>query len=250
MKDKVRQIINTRQFNICIIAFIIFAILFVAGVVSLKYNVEGEMNIPFNISKISIISTIEGNDIEDKENKWNLEISQNNDVYLYIKRNDSYKETETIESIKLDNFYIQRFSNIGKIKLLKVDSNTENIMFKNISDNEVQNIEYIGDIKSDIKEQKISNLGGLVIFRYSVSNIGNYISNDEEEIKHDDLLNKLSISNDDLKFKASFDIYINLSSKKSYKSNISLEFPINDVVNNGTQSIEYNDLSDIVFKRM
>ena len=114
----------------------------------------------------------------------------------------------------------------------------------------MQSIQYIGDLESNIKEQKISNQGGLVVFRYSVEDIGNYISNEDEEISHDNLLNKLSISNDDLKFKVSFDILVNLSSKKSYKSNVSLEFPVDDVVNKGTQSKEYENLNDIVFKRM
>ena len=250
MKDKIKQILNTKQFNIIMVAFIIFSILFITSIISLKYVVEGENNLPFNISKISVISTIEGTDVEDEGNKWNIEISQNNDVYVYIKKNDDYKETEVIDSIKLDNFNIEKYSNIGKIKLLKADNNTENVIFKNTSDNEVQSIEYIGDLESNIKEQKISNQGGLVVFRYSVEDIGNYISNEDEEINHDNLLNKLSISNDDLKFEVSFDIFINLSSKKSYKSSVSLEFPINDVVNGGTQSKEYSDLNDIVFKRM
>lgn len=249
-KEKIKQLLDTKQFNIIMVAFIIFFILFIASVISLKYIVEGENDLPFNISKISVISTIEGTDIEDEGNKWNLEISQNNDVYLYIKRNNDYKETELINSIKLDNFKIEKYSNIGKIKLFKSDNNTENPMFKNISDNEVQSIEYIGDLEANIKMQKISNQGGLVVFRYSVTDIGNYISNEDEEINHDNLLNKLSINNDDLKFKVSFDIFINLSSKKSYKSNVSLEFPIDDVVNNGTQSKEYESLNDIVFKRM
>lgn len=250
MKDKIKQILNTKQFNIIIVAFIIFLIVFITSVISLKYIVEGENNLPFNISKISVISTIEGTDIEDEENKWNLEISQNNDIYLYIKKNDDYKETELISSIKLDNFNIEKYSNIGKIKLFKADSNKENMIFKNISDNEVANIEYIGDLEANIKEQRISNQGGLVVFRYSIGDIGNYISNEDEEINHDNLLNKLAINNDDLKFKVSFDVFINLSSKKSYKSSVSLDFPVDDVVNKGTQSKEYNNLSDIVFKRM
>ena len=42
----------------------------------LKYNVEGEDNLPFELSKIMVISTAEGNDIEGEqtENKWNLKI--------------------------------------------------------------------------------------------------------------------------------------------------------------------------------
>lgn len=250
MKEKIKQIIDTKQFHICMVALIVIAILFVVGVVSLKYNVEGEGNLPFYVSKISIISNVEGFDVEDNENKWNLQVNQNNDIYLYIKKNDEYKDTEIIESVKLNNFNIEQNSKIGEIKLLKPDSNIESVIFKNTTENEVNEIEYIGDMDSNIKEMKISNQGGLVVFRYAINNIGNYISNDDEEINHSELLKKLDVNNDDLKFKVTFDICITLNSGKAYKSNISLELPVNDIVNQGTQSTELTDLENIVFKRM
>lgn len=249
MKERIKQIINTKQFHVIMVMLIIFAILFVVGVVSLKYNVEGEGNIPFYISKISIISNVEGVDNDDNTNKWNLQVNQNNDIYLYIKKNDKYKDTEIIKSVKLDNFDIKEKSRVGEIKLLKPDGNIESVIFKNITENEVDSIEYIGDMESSIKELKISNQGGLVVFRYAINNIGNYTSNDDEEINHSNLLSKLNINNDDLKFKVTFDINITLNSGKTYKSNIELEIPVNDVVNNGVQSTEYTDLDNIVFKR-
>ena len=250
MKEKIQQIINTKQFHIIMVLFIIFAILFVVGVISLKYNVEGEGNLPFYISKISIISNVEGMDDEDTTNKWNLQVNQNNDIYIYIKKNEEYKDTEIIESVRLDNFNIQQNSKVGEIKLLKPDSNIESVIFKNIAENEIDKIEYIGSMDSSIKEMKISNQGGLVVFRYAINNIGNYISNDDEQINHSELLKKLNVNNKDLKFKVSFDIYFNLKERKIYKSNIELELPVNDVVNQGTQSMEYTDLNDIVFKRI
>lgn len=250
MKDKLKKIINTKQFHICMVFFIVFIILLVAVFVSIRYSVEGENNLPFNLSKISVISSVEGADAEDIINKWNLKVNQNNDVYLYIKKNDNYKDTEIIESIRLDNFVVDKYSKIGDLKLLKPDSNIENIIFRNSAENEVNSIEFIGSMDSNIKDMKISNQGGLVVFRYAVNNIKNYVSNDGEEISHNDLLKKLNINNDDLKFKVSFDIYINLNSGKSYKSVISLDFPVDNVVDGGIKSKEYTDLKDIVFKRM
>lgn len=241
---------NTRQFHICMVILIMFLILFVVGLISLKYKVEGEVNLPFELSKISVISNVEGTNVEDSTNKWNLSVNQNNDIYLYIKKNDNYKETEIIRSIELNNFNIQQASNIGEIKLFKPDSNVESVIFKNTDENEVDKIEYIGDMDSSIKNLKISNQGGLVVFRYAINNIGHYVSNEDEEINHSELLKKLSINNDDLKFKITFDILINLNSEKTYKSNIELELPIDDIVNQGVQSKEYTDLKKIVFKRM
>lgn len=252
MKEKLKQFMNTKQFHMCIIAIIIVIILFITGVITLMYNVEGEMNPPFELSKISIISSVEGTDIEDGINKWNLNVSQNNDVYLYINKNEEYNKKEIIDSIKLDNFSIKENSKIGELKLFKPDSSTQNYILKNISENEVNEIEFIGSMNSSIKDLKISNQGGLVIFRYAVNNIGNYISNNEKEVinsNSNELLKKLNINNDDLKFSISFDISINLNSGKSYKANIDLDFPVNDVVNEGTQSREITDLENIVFKR-
>lgn len=249
MKDKIKNILNTRQFHIGMVIFIVFIILFVVCIISLKYNVEGENVLPFDLSKISIISSIEAYNVEDAENKWNLNVNQNNDIYLYIKKNDNYKDVEVIDSIKLDNFIIQKNPDKGVLKLFKPDVNSESVIFKNISDNEVDYIEYLGSMESNIKDLKISNQGGLVVFRYAIDDLGNYISNEDEEINHSELLKKISVNNEELKFKISFDILINLNSGKSYKSSVDLELPVNDVVNQGTQSIEYTDLKDIVFKR-
>lgn len=250
LKDKIKQFINTKQFHIIMVLFIIFLILFIAGVITLKYNIEGEGNLPFYISKISVISNVEGVDTEDNTSKWNLQVNENNDIYIYIKKNENYKDTEIIDSVRLENFNIEQNSKVGEIKLLKPDSNIDSVIFKNVAENEADRIEYTGSMDSSIKEMKISNQGGLVVFRYAINNIGKYVSNDDEQINHSELLKKLNINNDDLKFKVFFDIYITLNGGKVYKANTDLELPVNDVVNHGTQSMEYTDLKDIVFKRM
>ena len=250
MKDIIKKIINTKEFHICMVICIIVIILFVAGIISLKYSVEGESNLPFELSKISVISSVEGTDNEDSQNKWNLTVNQNNDIYLYIKKNDNYKSTEIIQSIILDNFNIQQSSEIGQKKLFKPDSNIDTVMFKDIEENVTDKIEYKGDLDSSIKDLKISNQGGLIVCRYAITDIGNYISNDDEEINHQELLKKLNINNDDLKFKITFDITIKLESNKSYKANVELELPIDNVVDNGTQSREVTDLDSVIFKRV
>lgn len=250
LKEKIKQITNTKQFHMCMVLVIIVAIIFVSGVISLRYNVEGEGTPPFTISKVSIISSVDGTDVEGSEEKWNLKVNQNNDIYLYIKKNEDYKYTETIADIKLENFNITQSPKVGQIKLLKPDADAENVIFRNITENETQSIIYEGDIESNMKLMKVSNQGGLVVFRYAISELGNYTSNDDEQINHNELLKKLSISNDDLKFKVSFDISINLDSNKSYKANMSLELPVGNVVDDGIQSQENTDFKNIVFKRM
>lgn len=250
MKDKIREFINTKQFHIIMVCLIIFIIIFIAGISTLKYYVEGDNKLPFVLSKISIISNVEGIDVEDANNKWNLDVNQSNDIYLYIKKNDDFDKNETIKNIILDNFNVEQSPNVGKLKLYKPDTKVESVIFKNSAENEVQNIEYTGAMDSSIKEMKISNQGGLVVFRYAITEIGNYVSNDDQEVKHGELLKKLSINNDDLKFKVTFDITINLDSNKSYKANMSLDLPVNDVVNNGTQSLNIDNTDNIIFRRI
>lgn len=212
MKEKIKQIIDTKQFHICMVILIIVAILCTVGLITLKYNVEGENNLPFELSKITVISTIEGNDNEDANNKWNLTVNQNNDIYLYIKKNENYKTTEAIQSITLNNFNQEQTAKIGERKIYKPDANIESVIFKNAEENNTQKIEYNGALDSSIKELKISNQGGLVVFRYALDNIANYVSNDDAEINHDELLKKLNINNDDLKEKISFDVILKLES--------------------------------------
>ncbi len=254
MRENLKQFTNTKQFHICMVCSIMFIILFITGVIILKYSVEGEDNLPFDLSKISIFSIVEGTDVEDNANRWNLKVSQNNDVYLYIKKNENknenYENTESIKKIVLENFKVKNKPNVGSLKLYKPDSQMENKLFKNISENETDRVEFIGDMDASLKDLKISNQGGLVIFRYSVEDLGNYVSNDDNEINHDDLLKKLSINNDDIKFNISFDILMELNSRRQYKANVHLDLPINDIVNDGTQSIEYTDLKDIIFRRI
>ena len=70
----------------------------------LKYAVEGENNMPFELSQLIVVSTAEGVENNKNENIWNFDLMQNNDVYLYIGKNKSYKETEIIKNITLSNF--------------------------------------------------------------------------------------------------------------------------------------------------
>ena len=101
-----------------------------------------------------------------------------------------------------------------------------------------------------MKQMKISNQGGLIVFRSAISDIGNYISNDDELINHEQLLQKLNINQDNLEYSINFDITIKLKNEKTYQANISLDLPVENIVEAGTQSKEYTDLNDIVFKRV
>ena len=243
-----REIFNKKAFHISMIIVIIVVILFIVGILVLRYYVEGETNLPFELTKITVISNAEGID-EQSENKWDFTINQNNDIYLYIEKNENYGKTEVIDNITLTNFRIEKNSEIGEQKIYKPDSNAENVTFQNIQENEVQEIIYTGDLETDIKASKISNQGGLIVLRFANNNIGRYQSNEEEEINHNELLKKIGINEDDLKTKITFDLAINLKSGKTFFSTVSLELPVEGIVENGVTSREITDLDDIIFKR-
>lgn len=249
MKETLKKIVNKRYFHICMIIVIITVILFVLGIVTLRYNVEGETNMPFNLSKITIISSSEGMDKDSGENKWAFDVNQNNDIFLYIEKNKNYNKEEIIKSISINNINIEKEIQKGDIKLFKPSDSTENAMFCNKEENIIEKIEYTGDINSNLQQLKISNQGGVIAFRYSNYKIAEYISNDDE-IAFNNLLKSANINENDLKAKIKFDITIKIESGKEYKSNISLDVPVGNIIEEGTTSTEITDLNNLVFKRV
>ena len=248
MIDILRNLTKTKSFHICMIIVIIVVILFIVGMLVLRYNVEGETNMPFNLSKIAIISTQQGIDNGETNTRWSFDIQQANDIYLYIDKNDAYDKTEIIRSVRVDSFQIESNNN-ENIKLYKPNTREENIIFKYDDEDIIQSLEYTGDVESDLKNLKISNQGGIIAFRCSNNNVVEYKSNDEE-IKHEELLKKSNVTNESLQMKLSFDLIIKLESGKEYQAKIEVELPTRNVVEEGTTSSEITDLEDIVFKRI
>lgn len=246
MIEKIRNITKKKSFHLIVMISIIAIIIFVFGIILLKYNVEGEKNMPFELSKITIISSSEGMDKETVDSKWAFDVFQNNDIYLYIDKNNNYNQTEAISSLIINNIELGQVTK-GKIDIYKPISEDVKTIFKNSDESKVNNIEYKGDMESDFNQLKISNQGGIVAFRIS-NNLGEYKS-DDEEIIHKDLLKKLEILNENLSTDASFDLRIKLVSGKEYKTNITLKLPIGNVVEEGTTSTEMKDLKEFIFKR-
>lgn len=248
MIRKLRDITRKKYFHIMVIIVIFAMILFTLGIIVLKYSVEGETNMPFQLSKISVISSSEGLDQEATDVRWAFDVYQSNDVFLYIDKNDGYGKTEAIKAVEINNIQIE-----GKkrenIKIYKPDEQEEKLVFKNKEENIVESIEYTGDMESNLKQQKISNQGGIVAFRCSNNHLTSYTSNDEE-INHHELLKKAGIQQEDLETKLTFDLIIKLEEKKEYKTTIDLDFPVDNVIEKGTTSKEITDLKKFIFKRV
>lgn len=229
---------------------IIVLIIAIIALLILKYNVEGEQNMPFKLSSIIVISNAEG--YQEKENKkylWDAEIYQTNDIYLNIEKNKNYKETEIIKSIKIENIQIKETPQVGNIQFYRTSSE-ENNLFSYTEEYEINNeIEYVGDINTDLANLKISNQGGTLILRVVNKTEKNYKSNDKEFEHNGKLLSKVEISYQEIKTKVAFDLVINLESGLSFRTNIELELPVGDITLEGSSNKEINNTKDIVFKR-
>ena len=85
---------------------LIVIVLLIVAFIIIQYDAEGEKSLPFSLTKILLVSTVNGDITDDPEHIWNIDISQVNDVYMYI---DKTQETEeTIKEIKLENFVVNK----------------------------------------------------------------------------------------------------------------------------------------------
>ena len=241
--------INKKIFHVVMIIVIIFAILSVGGILILRYQVEGESNMPFKIKKISIIESVEGTENIGTPEKWNLNVNQNNDIYIYLEKNSNYGKTEIIQNVQIKNINTNKQNEIGDKKIYKpvID---EKRMFINSPENEINEITYTGELESNIKEQKISNQGGIIAFRYAINNLAQYISDTDEQIDHSQLLKLTNITKENLQTNLSFDLILTLISGKKYQATINLDVPSGEVIEQGTFSKEIKEFDNIIFKRI
>jgi len=240
---------NKKLMHLCIIIVMIVAIIFTALIIVLKYGHSGETNMPFEITKISVISTVGAQDVDNKSTNWNLQVSQDNDINIYIEKNNKYTKTETIKNIIIDNINIVKQPIIGTLKFYKPSKNKV-LMFENKKDYETTQITFNGDKSANIQELKMGNQGGIIAFRCSNQNVGTFKSSNDNEVAYKELLQKLNINNEDLKATINFDITIELDSGKSFKGTYHIDIPVDDIVSNGQTAVEITDFKDTVFKRI
>ncbi|MBR3697309.1 MAG: hypothetical protein IKM97_03475 [Clostridia bacterium] len=229
--------------SLVIIFFFVFLII-------INYQVEGEKEIPYKPSKILLVSTVDGIANEDKENLWNIDVIQTNDIFIYI---DSDKNTnETIKEISIENFNIIKDFEKGNIEILRPTSDLDNLYKSSVQNYLNDKIVYQGAKLDDMKSLEISNNGGIIGFRVALNNLGKFISNDENlEIIYDGrLLSNLGISLEEIKLKLNFDIIIKTSENISYKGTISMEMPTDEIITEGVSKTEIIDFSNVVFKRI
>jgi hypothetical protein len=260
-----------------IIAYAIFTVM--------KYQVEGEEKVPFKIGKIIVISsasttnddsagkegeTQEGEQQGDKQAEqqgeeqaeqseqteanenyiWNEKVVQTNDLYIYLDKCEDYGKEEIIKSVKIENIQILKNVNLGKIQVYMPNSLNDGF-YKYTNEFLVNSqLTYTGAAVDNAKTLEICNQGGGIYISFANLGLGNYKSNDDQEIEQGGtILEKMNISNEDLKFRVSFDLVIEVQDK-TYKTNLTLDLPEDGVVGQKETHREITDFSKVVFKRL
>ena len=129
MKIDKKRIIKkyTFLFFICFIALV--SIFFI-----IKYQVEGEKDMPYKLKEVVIKSSINSENIDSKK-LWDLELSQANDIYIYIEKDKENNDDEKIQSIIIENIEIKDYKGSDNIKvLLPTGSSLKNIYENSMKD--------------------------------------------------------------------------------------------------------------------
>lgn len=231
-----------------IIAILVILIV-VVGAVMIKYEIEGETNLPFKLTNILVISTADG--ISDGTNQ--LEVVQSNDLYLTIEKNENYSKQEMIKQILIENITVLSNPVKGYVAFYRPNNEGE-IVYKYKEDFLIEdNITYQGETTTDLRTLTISNQGGTIGFRTCVKEITTYQVEDGQttEINNDaTLLQKSEIALNDIKYNIGFDITIELSSGKKYKGYVNTTLPKGDIEKERVSGAEKVNIENVVFKRV
>ncbi len=237
--------------KLVIAVFALVLIITFACIMMMKYEVEGETNMPFQLSKIMIIGTAEGVEQEESDLKWDFSIYQNNDIYFYIDQNEEIDEDDLlIKNVEISNINVTKAPQKGTIQTYMPNSEAGRLYSYDEQFLVQDSLTYKGASQSSSTNLEIGSKGGTAWIRFSNTNIGNYSSDKDEEIVHDgSLLEKIEATKEELSFEISFDFMIETTENK-YKANINLQLPTGDLAAEKTCYLEKTDMSDIIFKRV
>lgn len=233
----------------CLFIVALAIIFLVVILIMAKYEEEGEKEIPFYISKILLVSSVDGVAKENDTIIWDIEVSQVNDVYVYLNRTKDREET--IKSISFTNFK-NNLNPESNFKVYRPTGDLDKLYMHSEEDHKSSTIEFLGSIKDEMKSLEIANIGGMCGFRIANENIGEYISNEEEqEVSYDGkLLEKIGVTEQDIKLQISFDIIIETDDGIKYKGTIVVDMPGENLIQDGKSTIEINNFDNVVFKRI
>lgn len=242
---KTEQPTSSKVFHISTIIVFLIIICGFAGTIIFKYQVEGETNAVFDVSKILVVSTAEAILKENPSAKWDCKINQNNDLYITIEKNK--KKNDIIKSVTINNIQILQSPSVGNISLYKP---AEKGLFKCDNQYKIDNeLVYYGSKNGYLNNLEVSNQGGTVIIRLCNENVGEFVSNEDDQILQDGkLLQKSNTTLDQLNAKVQLDILIETEKGFNYKATVDIDLPVGNIIEEGTCTKEINK-DEIVLKR-
>lgn len=244
--DKLRKKTITTVFILSLI-IVVITLLFAW----IKYEVEGTKALPFEIEEILIISTADGRRIESKDKKSKtdkFEVSQVNDVYIKIKEKEFKQSDLSLKKISITNFVLEEPKK-GEVVVLEPTGNMPELFTKSKKNYINKSIEYIGSKVDNLEKLETSEKGGTIVFRIE-NKLGSYNVKKDEVLKYDSsLLNKFTKKIDDIKFKISFDLIIELENNVKYSTNIQLNKPSKEIFKEN-KTVLNEDISEIGFKKI
>ena len=237
-----------RIIHIYAIIFVVIIILLFACALMFKYHVEGEKNLPFNLKKINIISTAESALNKDEE-VWHAKILQKNDIFFVIEKNSNYKKDETIKSVSFENFQVEKLNEDMIISIYRPTTSVDKYTYS--EEYKIENsLEYQGGMSTNAEVLQINNQGGLIGFSVTSDNIGEYVFKENEILPSDGrLLAKANVNSENIKFEISFDIIIETNENHRFKTNMKIELPTGNILEEGVGTLEDADLENVIFKR-
>lgn len=239
---------NNQKYIILFFLILIFSTTFF---IMYKYHVEGEKNLPFNITKLVVVSSAKTEDLEVNENIYQANVIQKNDIYIAIEKNKDYEKQEAIRKITFNNFNVIEPGKKGIMNFYRTSQGDKK--FEYIPDYKIEeNVVYTGAKETNLNKENmtISNQGGLIELSFIINDLGKITYSEDDNMATDgSLLNKLNLTFEDIKCKISFDMIIELVGGNTFKTTLSLELPAGDIVTEGVLTNEF-DLSELVFKRV
>lgn len=240
---------KTRLFKRCLFAFCIIMVLMIVVSIILKYEVEGEKTLPYQLSKIFVISTVEGTPIDDGTNIWNINVKQANDLYFYMEKNNGTEET--IKRITIENFQVTKTPTKGNLAIYRPTGDLNNLYTFSEQNYLNESLTYTGAAVDDLKTLEIGNEGGVFACRMALNDLGTYISNETTEITYDgSLLQNIGVTEEEIQFDISFDMLIETNKNVTYKGTIAVHLPAQNIIAQGTSNFEITDFGEVIFKRL
>ena len=244
-----RDFFKARLSAFIALGIVLIALIFTIAIM-IQYEIEGEKNMPFEVEKILIISGADASEKESNEEnmKWNIDINQFNDIYVLFKKNDEHNKGERISEVRVENLTVKNAPKKGEIKMYK-PSEDENKKFDYNENSTVDGkLVFTGDDETKNSNLKISRDGGTIKVRIANTKVGEFVSNEGEEIQYDGtLIAKTNTTLDDLKADIKFDIVL-VTDKITYRATIETEIPVGNIVEFGV-SQKNIEIKNIVFKR-